>query len=580
MRVRSFLAVQTLEGFEALGLDRDALLSEVGLDRSAVADRRGYIEWGKLASLLELGWTRLGADAARMRLVGRVVARAPSHALLRRLARTVVSANRVYEIGTRWGAPADFPHLRLEHEPLSERLHRFRASIPEPHAPSLAFFHVFEGVLVEVPALLGLPRATIVKSEATPRTLEVVLELPRSPSIAARLRRVLRPGVRLDDAVDMLEEQRCAVADALAEARRAIAENRELLDRLPDFVIIHRDGVILWMNRANVRALGYERSEEVVGRSLLDVVEPASRDVLRARMREPVGADVPEVSEVRLCARDGRVVILEVSPAQAVTFDGATARLVVGRDITERVRMQEKLLIADRMASIGMLAAGVAHEVNNPLAYVLNNIEMAVKGLAPLGEAASQSRAALGIALEGVDRIRTIVRDLLALSRVDDASIGPVDVVEVVQSTLALARKDISMRAVLAFDHEPVPPAAGTVARLGQVLLNLVTNALEAMRSSERRDNRLRVVVRPSSSGGALIEVTDNGVGILPEHAPRVFEPFFTTKPPGQGTGLGLPISQRLVAEMGGQLSFESTPGRGSTFLVTLPPWEVPAQPE
>jgi signal transduction histidine kinase len=170
------------------------------------------------------------------------------------------------------------------------------------------------------------------------------------------------------------------------------------------------------------------------------------------------------------------------------------------------------------------------------------------------------------------------VRDLLALSRLDDTMVGPIDARAVVESTLALARRDIEEGAVLELVREPVPAVAGTVARLGQVLLNLVTNALEAMRSATRSQNRLRVVLRPSGAGGAVLEVVDNGVGIAPEHVPQIFDPFFTTKLPGKGTGLGLAISQRLVAEMGGQLSFEPTPGGGATFRVTLAPWEVPAR--
>lgn len=166
------------------------------------------------------------------------------------------------------------------------------------------------------------------------------------------------------------------------------------------------------------------------------------------------------------------------------------------------------------------------------------------------------------------------MRDLLALSRVRDDSIGPVDVLAVVESTLALAGSEIAERAVLSFEHELTAPAAGTVARLGQVLLNLLTNALESMQSNARDANQLRVVVRPSGAGGALVEVSDNGVGIPTEHVQRIFEPFFTTKAPGKGTGLGLPIVRRLVAEMGGELSFESTPLRGTTFRVTLAPWE------
>jgi PAS domain S-box-containing protein len=574
MRVKSHLAAQVLEGFEAVGLDRAELLSAVGLDARTVRDPRAYVEWATFAELLEVGWVALDEDVERMHLVGRVIARAPSYVLLQRLARTVVPLNRIYEIAARWGSPSAFPHLVLEHEVLPERRLRFSGTIPEPHAPSIALNHLCVGIFLETPTLIGLPPATLVSSRVTPRALDVVIELPPSASLVARLSRGLRAVLHAGEAADMLEEQRRELAEALRESQRSTAENRELLDGLPDLVMIHRDGVLLWMNRANVRALGYERCEEVIGRPLLDFVEPESRAAIVERMRQPAGANAPELGELRLLARDGHVLVVEISPSQIVRFEGKPARLVAARDVTERARMRQQLLVADRMASIGLLAAGVAHEVNNPLAYVLNNIEMAVNGLAPLGDAASQSRKVLGVALEGVDRIRTIVRDLLALSRVDDVVVGPVAVVPVVESTLALAGKAIAETALLTFEHEPVAPAAGSVARLGQVLLNLITNALESMRSTVRCENRLHVVVRPSCDGGVLVEVTDNGVGIPDQHAARIFDPFFTTKAPGKGTGLGLALSQRLVAEMGGELSFVSTPLQGSTFRVTLPSWE------
>ena len=170
MRVKSHLAAQALDGFEAVGLDREELLSAVGLDPRTVADPRGYIEWATFAAMLDLGWTKLGEDVERMRLVGRAIARAPSYVLLQRLARTVVSVNRIYDIATRWGSPGTFPHISIEYEALSERRLRFSGSIPEPHAPSIAMNHLCEGVLVEVPMLLGLPPATIVTSRVTPRT--------------------------------------------------------------------------------------------------------------------------------------------------------------------------------------------------------------------------------------------------------------------------------------------------------------------------------------------------------------------------------------------------------------------------
>jgi PAS domain S-box-containing protein len=577
MRVKGRIAIVALDGFEAVGLDRQQLATSVGLDTRSLSASSSQVEWSTFTALLDAGWKALGGDPIRMREVGSAIARAPSYALLQRLARTVFSVRRVYDIATRWGAPSTFPHLEFGYEPLSARRLRFRGRIPEPYAPSLPLQHLMEGVLVETSTLLGLPRATIVSSQVTPRTSEVVIDLPPSSTLPARVRRAVHAALHAGDVEDMFEAQRQELMEAVEEARRSTEEHWAILDGLSDYVLIHRGGVILWMNRAGVRALGYERREDVVGRPLLEFVEPAARARVVARMSQPAGAKAPELGELRLMARDGRSVVIEVSPSQAMTYGGEPARLVVGRDVTERARMQERLLVADRMAAIGMLAAGVAHEVNNPLAYVLNNVEIALSELEPLGAAAARARESLSVALEGVDRIRTIVRDLLALSRVNDTIVGPISVRAVVDSTLALAKKEIDARAVLELSLEPVPPVAGSVARLGQVLLNLVMNALEAMREPERERNRLCIAVRPSTTGGAVVEVTDNGVGIPPEHANRVFEPFFTTKPPGKGTGLGLAISRRLVAEMGGELSFESSPGLRTSFRVTLAPWDAPA---
>ncbi|HSO33975.1 MAG TPA: ATP-binding protein, partial [Labilithrix sp.] len=463
-----------------------------------------------------------------------------------------------------------FPMLPLTQTFSSEHRLRVRGSIPPPYAPCVAFFHLFEGCLVELPSVLGLPNARIVRSEVTARSIDAEIELPVSRSLFARARRVASAALHARELLDLLEQQREAMADELEAVRRSTGEVHALFDRIPDLVIIHRGGRILWKNRAVVKALGHEQHDDLIGKPLLEIVAPASRDLVRERMTGGADGDAPDLVEAWLLARDGSSILVEVSPSQVVSFDGQPARLVVGRDVTERIRLQQQLLTADRMASIGMLAAGVAHEVNNPLAYVLNNVEIAMKALAPLGESTQQSRDALAVALEGVDRIRTIVRELLVLSRVDDRAVGPVDVRAVVESTLALAANKIAERARLTCELHPVPLARGTAARLGQVLLNLVANAVEAMPESTRATNELRVRVL-EQGGRVVVEVSDDGVGILPEHAGRVFDPFFTTKPFGAGTGLGLAISQRLVTEIGGELTFESTPQRGSTFRVALP---------
>lgn len=571
MRLGGKMAMHLFESAEAIGIARERLTTPLGLDAAELAAPRGEIEWDTLVALLDRLSIVVDGDVERMRTIGRKMTRAPSFEFLQRIARSVFSLQSLYEAGERWVAPASVPHLRLQTTfPSEDRLH-FRCSIPEPHAPSRPYLHIFEGLLLELPVMLGLAPATLVSSRVTPRELEIVLDLPPSLSLFARARRAVRAALHLGEALDLLAVQRREIEEGLEAVQRATSELQSLFDRVPDLVIIHREGSILWTNRAVVQTLGFEHSDELVGLSVLDIVEPSARAQAESRMRIDATADeMPDLFESRLVTRDGAVVLVEVSPAQNVTFGGKPARLIVGRDVTERIRLQQQLLTADRLASIGMLAAGVAHEVNNPLAYVLNNVEMAIKDLAPLGEQTRHSREALAVALEGVDRIRMIVRDLLALSRVDDVAVGPVDVRAVVESTLALAAQKIAERAELECEYRPVPLARGTPARLGQIVLNLLSNALEAMPVATRAQNRLRVAVLPSATGGAVVEISDNGVGIVPEHAARIFDPFFTTKSFGSGTGLGLAISQRLVAEIGGELSFESTPNRGSTFRITL----------
>jgi len=496
--------------------------------------------------------------------------RTPSNDIFRRIAKGVFSLPSLYEAGARWVAPWSFPLLPLSHTFLSEHRMRVSGRIPSAYAPSTAFFHLFEGCLIELPSMLGLPHARVVRSEVTPRSIDAEVELPVSRSLYARVRRVVGAALHARELLDLLEEKRAELADDLETVRQSTGEVHALFDRIPDLVLIHRAGLILWKNRAVVNALGYEGHDDLVGKQLVEIVAPISRELLRERMTGAVDGKEPDLIEAWLLARNGTNVLVEVSPSHVVSFGGKPARLVVGRDVTERMRLQQQLLTAERMASIGMLAAGVAHEVNNPLAYVLNNVELAMRALAPLGDSTRQSREALTVALEGVDHIRTIVRDLLVLSRVDDRAVGPVDVRSVVESTLALAANKISERAELTCEYHPVPLARGTAARLGQVVLNLVANAVEAMPESSRATNQLRVVVQ-EAGGRAVVEVSDNGVGILPEHVARVFDPFFTTKALGYGTGHGLAIRQRLVTEIGGELTVVSTPDQGSTFRVALP---------
>jgi signal transduction histidine kinase/CheY-like chemotaxis protein len=247
----------------------------------------------------------------------------------------------------------------------------------------------------------------------------------------------------------------------------------------------------------------------------------------------------------------------------------------VSTDVTDRHRMQLQLARAERLASVGLLAAGVAHEVNNPLSFVIGNLDLIpaelAKVQAALPDGALRSiREMLADVRLGADRVRTIVRDLKAFSRVRELGAAPLDVRGPLEASLAMAHNEIRHRARLVRDLQPVEPVLGDEGRLAQVFLNLLVNAAHSIAEGAADDNEIRVRTRPHENG-VCIEVSDTGVGMESAQLSRIFDPFFTTKDPGAGTGLGLSICHGVVTDLGGRIEVESAPGRGSTFRVILP---------
>lgn len=248
----------------------------------------------------------------------------------------------------------------------------------------------------------------------------------------------------------------------------------------------------------------------------------------------------------------------------------------VGREVTEKKKLQSQLMVSDRMASIGTLAAGVAHEINNPLASVMANLDLALRevtDLAPrLGSAAGELLDELRDARDAAERVRQIVRDLRIFSRAEEDKRGAVDVQRVLDSTLRMAWNEIRHRARVIKNYGQVPLVDGTDSRLGQVFLNLIVNAAQALPEGQADKNEIRVTTRRDAAGRVLVDISDTGPGIPPEVMRHLFTPFVTTKPPGVGTGLGLSICQRIVTGFGGEISVDTAPGLGTTFTVALPP--------
>jgi len=364
--------------------------------------------------------------------------------------------------------------------------------------------------------------------------------------------------------------ERLRAQDRLA---RSEASFRAMIEASPDGVVVHRGGRVVYINAAGARMLGETSPEPFLGTSVMDLMHPDDRPKASARILAMMRGEprVPFADE-RLVRRDGGVVMASIG-AMPVMFEGEPAIVAVARDVTSERRLQEQLAHADRLASLGTLAAGIAHEINNPLAYVLLHLDgiqrLAEKIDSPDGRTLGENAA---MAAEGARRVARIVRDLRAFSRFDDDDANAVtDVRQAIDLAVSTASHELKHRARVVLSFGDVPPVKASKGRLAQIFLNLILNAGQAIREGHPDENRIEIATA-FDGGDVRVSIRDTGVGMGAEIRRRLFEPFFTTKHVGEGTGLGLAICHGLVTALGGRISVESTLGEGSTFTVALPP--------
>jgi PAS domain S-box-containing protein len=383
--------------------------------------------------------------------------------------------------------------------------------------------------------------------------------------------------------------------DSETRIKRAHAENalrateesfRGAFELIPDAVLVCRDDLVVHANGSAVTMLAASGPDALVRRPFLDLFASSDRDSVRERMRSLRGSQgrvaFGELSMVRL---DGRLVHVETT-AMSVLFERSPAVLGVIRDVSARRELIARTMQVDRMIAVGTLAAGVGHEINNPLAYVMANVtyareqvrrtQQALEKLPPsdaslvaaVGEL-TEVVAVLAEVEEGTRRIRDIACDLSTFAR-NDEELRLVDLRSVADSALRMAAAEARGRARIVRRYEPVPCVLASPSRVSQVFLNLIINAAHAIPAGAYESNEIAVAIRPQG-GRVVVEVTDTGCGIAVTDRDQLFTPFFTTKPVGQGTGLGLSISRRIVRALGGEIEVESEVGRGTTMRVVLP---------
>jgi two-component system cell cycle sensor histidine kinase/response regulator CckA len=340
---------------------------------------------------------------------------------------------------------------------------------------------------------------------------------------------------------------------------------RSLAASVDDFVIVvDRDLKVRWINRV----LPHLDPDEIEGRSSFDFMPAGSRDILRDNLRHVFEHGEVRGFEIHGEGPEGRMSTYETRAAPLREGDEITGAVIVSRDVTENLAMRAQIARSERLASLGLIAAGIAHEINNPLTYIKTNLAYVARQADPHDKEVVE---ALADAQAGVDRVSRIIRDLQVFSTAADDPREIVDPVATVDSVLALVRNEIRHRARIVRDYGSVPAVEASPARLGQAFLNLLVNAAHAIDVGDAENNEIRIAVRARDRDVVEITVSDTGRGIDAADLDHVFEPFFTTKPFGSGVGLGLSICHDYVTRLGGTIDVRSEPGKGTTFVVRLP---------
>lgn len=363
---------------------------------------------------------------------------------------------------------------------------------------------------------------------------------------------------------------------------------RTLIEGTPDAVAVYQHDParahdpLCYANPRMISLLGYRSADEMLGRAAVDFIHADDRALVDRQVLEAPAAPAPPLTEARFLRGDGEAVPVEMT-VLPIFFHGEPATLVHARDLTERKRLEAHVVMADRLASVGMLAAAVGHEINNPLAYVMANLDLVLERLGEPGGTDPDRLVDLAEMLrdarQGAARVRGIVRDLKTFARGESEERTRVDPRRVLDSCVNMAGGEIRQRARLVKRYAETEPVLANAARLGQVLLTLLINAMHAVPLGDRDAHEIQVGTRSDEHGRVVIEVSDTGAGIPDDAGPHLFEPFFTSRTGSQGSGLGLSICRTIVAALGGEITFESRIPRGTTFRVTLPPAPIGSDP-
>ncbi len=361
---------------------------------------------------------------------------------------------------------------------------------------------------------------------------------------------------------------------ATEELQRSEVSFRVLIESSPDAVVVHRFGRIVYANAATYSLLGYDSISDLMGKPALEFFSRKQRPLAMQRIQDSADTGNTFRDRFHMIRKSGEEGSFEVT-TMAVQYDGGSAIVHVARDVTQALRMQTKLAQTERLSSLGTLAGGVGHEINNPLAYMTANLSYLVEELTRLlPPEASDDNAELHHALrdvqDGTGRVKDIVRQLNEFTRVDSETEQFVDPRVAIEAAVRMSWNHVRRSARLHTHLQPVSFIRGNTSRLGQVFLALLLNASEALGNQHISDNEI-VISSYEEDKSVVIELSDNGPGMPDDILAKVFDPFFSASSGGHGTGLGLSVAHSVVTSMGGTIEITSKLGLGTTARIILP---------
>jgi len=357
--------------------------------------------------------------------------------------------------------------------------------------------------------------------------------------------------------------ERNRLAGALQKSEE---QYRTLVENAIEAICVVQDGMFKFVNPKTTEISGYS-NEELMSMHFADLIHPDDRGmVLEYHLRSLSDEGVPGAYPIRIFDKCGNTKWVQISSV-LIIWEGRPATLNFLSDITERKLAEEQVVTTSKLASIGELAAGVAHEINNPLTSIMGYAQL----LLDVQDITPEIKRDLRTIHEESQRMARIVQNLLRFARRYKAEKSHVDINDLIQRTLELRSYELkTSNIVVSTKFAPdLPKILADYNQIQQVILNIVTNAEQAMLGSKRKGKI--TITTGIAENNVQIRIADNGPGIAPENVGKVFEPFFTTKEAGSGSGLGLSVCHGIIAEHGGNVYAESLFGKGTTFIIDLP---------